>query len=242
MAAVAYLQKHLPFNNKVIEHAQFLDPVKRNDPASTNAISNLAFKIVKLFGTDKSRVFGVSQDVSAENIVDINQHQWKMYLVEDIPQSFHIIEAGNTEGTKRVEGSHYLRVDDYWNCLNERMNDGGIKKCPQLFSLIKAVLSISHVNVERGFSINKNILSLHGNSLKECTIVALRIVKDFVCSAGGATKVNITLPMIKSMKEAYSRYSIELTAQRELEAKVAKEKKDRILEENFGREVAGGTK
>ena len=100
---------------------------------------------MKLFGTDKSRVFGVSQDVSAENIVDMIQHQWKMYLVEDIPQSFHIIEAGNTEGTKRVqnsywqhalkyyglyqsdvEGSHYLRVDDYWNCLN----DDGTKKFP----------------------------------------------------------------------------------------------------------------
>ena len=105
-AAAAYLQKHLPFDNKVIEHAQFLDPVKRNDSASTNAISNLAFKIVKLFGTDKSRVFGVSQDVSAENIVDLIRHEGKMYLVDDIPQSFHIIEAGNTEGTKRVQNSY----------------------------------------------------------------------------------------------------------------------------------------
>ena len=116
------------------------------------------------------------------------------------------------------------------------MNDGDTKKFPQLFSLIKAVLSISHANVvpERGFSINKHILSLHGNSLKERTIVALRIVKDFVCIAGGATRVNITLPMIKSMKEAYSRYSIELAARRELEAKVAKEeKKETILNEKL---------
>ena len=47
-AAFSYLQNDLPFNNKIIKYSQYLHPQKRNCNASTNAISNLYLKIVKV--------------------------------------------------------------------------------------------------------------------------------------------------------------------------------------------------
>ena len=51
-------------------------------------------------------------------------------------------------------------------------------KYPQLFSLVKTVISLSHGNAlpESGFSVNKSILDTHGNSLDPDKIQALGIV------------------------------------------------------------------
>ena len=59
-------------------------------------------------------------------------------------------------------------------------NDSGQLKYPQLFSLANCLFSISHGNSvpEKGFSINKHLLDIHGNSTKDDTIVALRTVED----------------------------------------------------------------
>ena len=50
---------------------------------------------------------------------------------------------------------------------------------PQLFALIKRVLSISHGNSipEQRFSINKYLLSVHGTSTSNETIIALHLEK-----------------------------------------------------------------
>ena len=55
-------------------------------------------------------------------------------------------------------------------------------KYPNSSAFMKCVLSISHGNSspENGFSINKHILDIHGHSLKEDTIEALRVVKDAI--------------------------------------------------------------
>ena len=45
VTSVTYLQQQLPFDNLMIKHAQYLHPIKRNDPESRSAISNLALKI-----------------------------------------------------------------------------------------------------------------------------------------------------------------------------------------------------
>ena len=59
------------------------------------------------------------------------------------------------------------------------LNENGKPKYPQLFSLAKSILSLSHGNVvpERGFSINKYMLSIHGNSIQGDTITSLRLLK-----------------------------------------------------------------
>ena len=57
------------------------------------------------------------------------------------------------------EESQFLRLDDYWSSVKIFLNEDGKPKYDQLFSLAKAVSSISHGNIVpgRGFSINKKI-------------------------------------------------------------------------------------
>ena len=93
-----------------------------------------------------------------------------------------------------MEESRYVRIDIYWNSKNDVFNEFGKPKYTQLFALAKAILSLSHGNVvpERGFCISKYLLSIHGNSIDEKTIVALRLVKDFNCSESGFSNIIIT--------------------------------------------------
>ena len=93
-----------------------------------------------------------------------------------------------------MEESRYVRIDIYWNSKNDIFNEFGKPKYTQLFALAKAILSLSHGNFvsERGFSISKYLLSIHGNSIDEKTIVALRLVKDFNCSESGFSNIIIT--------------------------------------------------
>lgn len=101
----------------------------------------------------------------------------------------------------------YTRLDDYWSSIGEIIEEKGMFKYQQLVCLSKAVLSISHGNVvpERGFSINKYLLFIHGNNLSERTLVALRLVKDELCELGDLSKVKITKELLKSVKTSSSR-------------------------------------
>ena len=85
-----------------------------------------------------------------------------------------------------MEESRYVRIDSYWNSINGILNEFAKPKYTQLFALAKASISWSQQNVvsERGFSVNIYLLSIRGNSIDEKTIVALRLVKDFICSQG----------------------------------------------------------
>lgn len=227
--ATEYLQQNLPFNNKIIEHAQYFHPEKRNHSMSTSGISNLALKITKVFGKSSQKVFDAGK--SPNEIVDLVRSQWKMYQVEEIHPSSYLTSGETEETNKKTQNSYwnyaldycglfteerkfskFVRADVYWDSIGKITNEEGVLKYPQLFALAKCVLSLSHGNVvpERGFSINKYLLSVHGNSLKEETIVSLRLVKDELCAVGGLKNFKVTRALLKSVKESYSRYQVYL--------------------------------
>ena len=106
----------------------------------------------------------------------------------------------------------YKRIDVYWYEISKLKNDLGGAKYLQLFILMKSVPSLSHgiVAPESGFSINKAILDVHGSSLKEKTIEALRLVKDYLVKSTGCLNVTITKQMISSVKSAYAKYKLDL--------------------------------
>jgi len=64
-------------------------------------------------------------------------------------------------------------------------------------------LSRGDAFLERGFSINTEILV---ENLQEESLIAQRRVFDFVNNAGGPLHVEISKPIILSMRSAYSRY------------------------------------
>ena len=90
----------------------------------------------------------------------------------------------------------------------------------QLFALVKCVLSISHGNSipEQGFSINKYLLSIHGTSTSNETIVALCLEKDHLILIGGYMKFLINRNLVLSVKTARQKYQ-DLEAKRLLREK-----------------------
>lgn len=90
----------------------------------------------------------------------------------------------------------------------------GQVKYPQLFSLANCVLSISNGNnvPERGFSVNKYLPGIHGNSSRDDEIIALRMVKDDKASVGGIMNVSINRQLLSSEKLARQRYESDLNA------------------------------
>ena len=73
-----------------------------------------------------------------------------------------------------------------------------------LFSVVKLILILSHgqATVERSFSVNKEV---EVENLKEHTLVAQRIVCDHVNSVGGVLKVELSKPLLLSVKMSRQR-------------------------------------
>ena len=164
-----------------------------------------------MFGPKFSQPFNVSYDKFPADIVDMVRHQWQMCQLEEIPESVYLVSKGNTSKSNSTlcnnsyrefalkycrifpdsdkEVKHF-RLDRYWSSIRKITDENSVKY-QQLFSLAKAVLSISHGNVvpEREFFISKFLLSIHGNNLKEETIVAWRVVKDELCLVVGLENV-----------------------------------------------------
>ena len=110
-----------------------------------------------------------------------------------------------------------------------------------LWLLAACALSLPHVNVEpeRGFSINKILLNIHGQSTKDETIVALRLVKDFIIEREGIEKIKVIQQLLKSCERARERHGAFLEQQRKVEEQMklarvkeelAKQTKDAVQE------------
>ena len=74
-----------------------------------------------------------------------------------------------------------------------------------LFEVVKLLLVLSHgqSNVERDFSINKE---MEVENLKEHTIIAERLVCDHVRNVGGILNVELGKPLLLSVKLSRQRY------------------------------------
>lgn len=100
-----------------------------------------------------------------------------------------------------------------------------------LFSVVKLILILSHgqVTVERGFSVNKEV---EVENLKEHTLVAQRIVCDHVNSVGGVLKVELSKPLLLSVKMSRQQYEKYLDQERQ-KKKTEQERSKRkcVLEE-----------
>ena len=248
VTAVQYLQSNLPYDILLLQNAQYLHPEKRSALEATSAISNLALKIISVLNNNNAlfKVFGVS-GATSESVVDLIRGQWKFFLLEDIKKEWYEEEEMAVCSSSRQQDSYWSRaeemcgiessrqikrkmkrIDDFWGRIDSLTDDTGAKKYPQLVAMIKCVLSLSHGNStpERGFSLNKKILDIHGYSLYEETLTALRFVKDELHRVGGVAKFPITKELLDDIKSAFSRYEADRIAR-----KVAKETEQRKKEE-----------
>lgn len=106
-------------------------------------------------------------------------------------------------------------------------DENGSLKYENLWTLAKCIMLLSHGNAdpEREFSINKHLLSIHGYSIGEDTVQAIRLTKDYIIKCGGSEKVPITKKLLKSCKEARSKYENDLYEKQQLSLKEAEASK-----------------
>ena len=79
------------------------------------------------------------------------------------------------------------------------------------------MLSYGNAGAERGFSITKQHLELHGNKTDEDTINTLRNVKDYLVQNGGSENFELTIDLISKCKNSYAQYKIYKAEKEKLE-------------------------
>ncbi|CAF4107403.1 unnamed protein product [Rotaria sordida] len=194
-----YLKKNLPLNNMLLRDLQVLDYLSRTDRSSGDRIVRVARNIPNLLDDGE---------------IDKLANEWALYSVELVDRSWYIKdEYVDSNGNNQIK---YHSIDYYWNNVFSILTMNGISKYPTLTKLIKNVLIITHGNadVERGFSINWNILRENRSSLSESSINGLRLVYDGVkfFGSGSAHKVPITTDIINMVKKSSSNYRESLIA------------------------------
>ena len=119
--------------------------------------------------------------------------------------------------------SQNIRIDHYWRKSGKILNGDGTQKYSQLFDLVKYCFSLSHSNctLERGFSINKYFIDMHGLSAREETIESLRIIKDELFRVGAVLKFSTNKALIDSVKDSHSKYNADLEMKKSIKEKEA---------------------
>ena len=192
IAVTRYLQKKLPIADNLLISAACLNPDNRKTKHSVRSIKCLA----KHF-----------PHVVTENEISIVTDEWKLYQLES--------EENLTHQDGRID--HY-----WWNVFKIKTMSGDIKY-PLLSKLVKSVLSLPHGNsaVERSLSHNKNTVTDVRTELLDQTITALRRMKEYARSKGGAENIIITPRMVELVREA----------KKKDDERIAKERKKKELSE-----------
>ena len=92
-------------------------------------------------------------------------------------------------------------------------------------SLCFLILPHGNADPERGFSLNKNVLAVHGFSIKEEKLEAFRMVKDFIIKNNGVMNIEISKDLIKHCKVSHTRYQCYQNEQRKFHEEEKSRKK-----------------
>ena len=213
-----YLKSMLPFNS-FIQNSAFINLENKNFNGSLVGISNLAQMITSALPNVLTAVFSKKSDLTGEEVCDTLRTEWRLNQTESIPESAYQLVV-ETKISSRKQNSYwelvfYLAGVDHISkelppCDKEKFvlylqklySSDGQLKYPIIVSLFKLVLSISHGNSapENGFSINKAMLDIHGYSLGESTIEALRFVKDAILKRSFILDIPITRSLLHNVR------------------------------------------
>ena len=154
--------------------------------------------------------------VVAENMPNLSDE--KQVMVGDEWAHYMEIEV--------KEEDFNLRVDYFWHkifCSRDSSGD----KFVVLPKMVKCVLALCHSNadVERSLSMNKRMLTRLNTGMSEKKNVdGLRSVKAAVQEYGHASKVPISLEMVKLVQNSYRLYSLHLREEQEKKKHKEREK------------------
>ncbi|XP_065121844.1 uncharacterized protein [Paramisgurnus dabryanus] len=138
-------------------------------------------------------------------------------------ESFLSVEARNEE---------FLAYQPFVRRLDTFLNERLSHPYPAAWDFCQNLLLLSHgqATVERGFSINKEVET---ENMQEDTIVAHRLICDFVVMHGGVTQVPLTKELMASVGAARSKYRLFLDQERIRKEKESQSQKRKLAEQSL---------
>ena len=127
-----------------------------------------------------------------------NNHLRSVAVGDAVVQQFdHFLDVHAKDVSFESFNSGESRVDTFLH--------GHMKGYPELWSMVRKLLILSHgeATVERGFSVNKEVEIFN---MQPDTVVAHRLVCDYVSSCGGVNSVPITKELLNFAAAARSNY------------------------------------
>ncbi|CAM4842632.1 unnamed protein product [Rotaria magnacalcarata] len=209
-----YLKKNLPLKNSFLSDVQILHPSYRSVEYSDEIV----------------RIARAVPGLLSEREIDYSRDEWLIYSLDNnIDEKWYIKEKKkDCSGTELII---YHRIDYYWNKVLNITTANGFAKYPTLSKLIKNILIIPHGNadVERGFSINENLVPENRSKLSCLSINGLRSTYDGVkfIGNGSSHKVPINREIIKSIKMSYSLYKKDIQSKKKVSENSEKENIER---------------
>ena len=220
-----YLLHNLPITEQVVYDAQFLAYNKKSAKRAVKAVKRLSIEVCNALSSDALKaVFRLKNEESKDVVVDRITEEFKLYQIDDIPQSF---AEALPEKSKKCRTSYWkyaygimdinieevtaekmARIDHYWNDVASLVDEEGKPKYPNLCKLSRCISTLSHGNAdpERGFSITKQQLQVHGDNIGEDMLVAIRTIKDYLIQTGGLSKFEVTVDLITRCEKSHSEY------------------------------------
>ncbi|CAF0806384.1 unnamed protein product [Adineta steineri] len=137
-------------------------------------------------------------DLLSLNEVNRLTDEWLMYSIETTDDSWII--------KRKYIDVEYHKINYYWNKALSIVRSSGYPKYLTLYKLIRNILIISHGNadVERGFSINQNILTEDCTLLSEKSINGLRTTYNVVKFLGfdSIHKMPTNIDMLRAVQKS----------------------------------------
>ena len=185
----------IQLTSKVVISMAAFDPSKRSHEGVGPNIMYLQRKFANIVPLVKS------EDLE----VEVRDYQGAMS--SDIPTKWYKEEVETENGTKEV----LQDVSSYWNSVGGlkvmKVDNGAmisVQRFPLLFKLATALLTIHHsaAEVERTFSVEKEVLTLKRNKMSQDTFNAHMLIRNNVKTIGGCAKVKAAIT--PKMRRAYA--------------------------------------
>ncbi|CAF2889007.1 unnamed protein product [Rotaria sp. Silwood2] len=170
-ATTEYFKKNLPLKNSFLRDVQILHP---------------SFKSTQ-YSDELVRISRAVTGLLTDREIDCSRDEWLNYSLDNIDEKWYIKDK--KEGDSGSECITYHRIDYYWNKVLAITTADGRPKYPTLGKLIKNILIIPHGNadIERGFSINENMVPQNRSLLSDTSINGLRSTYDGVKFTGNGS-------------------------------------------------------
>ena len=246
-ASAKHMIENLPLTKQILIDVKYFHPVMVCKKGAANALPRLAENVWKCLGSSAKEFFELEEGDDLSGLKDMIKFELTaLQLDPNLPEKLkkedtgtgktyeqpsywkHAYSLAGIEDGGQEEENKYRRIDDYWSDIADiRDSITGGFKYPKLSKLaLHSILILPQGNSdpERGFSINKKMLDVHGSSTKEDTIIALRFIKDELILRGGPLKISLTKELLTSCRSARSSYVAFLEAQK-VEEEMKKKKK-----------------